>query len=92
MSWEFVVRYSRQALVGEEKIVLTRSAIFYCIKKNRNRVLTFEQIYAAVWHEEYLMNNSTIFFHVGNLRRKVRVGWIETRYGVGYYIHNPDKI
>lgn len=83
----------RQVSIGSEKVSLTRKEydILLYFLKNRNRVLTFEQIYCAVWHEEYLMDNSPIFFHIGNLRRKLRVDWIETKYGVGYYIHNPGE-
>lgn len=81
----------RQVSIGDEKVVLTRKEydILLYFLKNRNRVLTSEQIYSAVWHEEYLMDNSTLFYHVGNLRRKLKADWIETKYGVGYYIHNP---
>lgn len=84
----------RLVLVGEEKVTLTRKeyALLLYFIKNRNRVLTFEQIYIAVWNEEYLMDNSTIFYHVGNLRKKIKADWIESRYGVGYYIHNPGEI
>lgn len=83
----------RQVSIGNEKVILTRKEydILLYFLKNRNRVLTFEQIYNAVWHEEYLMDNSTIFYHVGNLRRKLKADWIESRYGVGYYIHNPGN-
>lgn len=84
----------RLVLVGEEKVTLTRKeyALLLYFIKNRNRVLTFEQIYIAVWNEEYLMDNSTIFYHVGNLKKKIKADWIESRYGVGYYIHNPGEI
>lgn len=83
----------RQVLVGEEKVILTRKEydILLYFVKNRNRVLTYEQIYTAVWHEEYLTDNSTIFFHVGKLRKKLKADWIESRYGVGYFIHYPSK-
>ena len=84
----------RQVTVGNEKIILTKKEydlLLYFIK-NSNRVLTFEQIYNAVWHEEYLMDNSTIFYHVGNLRKKIKADWIESQYGVGYYIHNPSEV
>lgn len=84
----------RQVMVGEEKVVLTRKEydlLLYFIK-NRNRILTFEQIYHAVWKEEYLSDNATIFFHVGNLRRKLKADWIESSYGVGYFIHNPGEL
>lgn len=84
----------RQVTVGNDKVILTKKEydlLLYFIK-NRNRVLTFEQIYNAVWNEEYLMDKSTIFYHVGNLRKKIKADWIESRYGVGYYIHNPGEI
>lgn len=84
----------RQVIIGDDKIILTKKEydlLLYFIK-NRNQVLTFEQIYNAVWNEEYLMDNSTIFYHVGNLRKKIKADWIESRYGVGYYIHNPSEI
>lgn len=83
----------RQVLVGQEKVVLTRKEydILLYFLKNRNRVLTYEQIYTAVWCEEYLTDNSTIFFHVGNLRKKLKADWIESSYGVGYFIRNPSE-
>lgn len=83
----------RQVLVGEQKVILTRKEydlLLYFIK-NRNRILTFEQIYQAVWKEEYLSDNATIFFHVGNLRKKLKADWIESSYGVGYFIRNPSE-
>lgn len=84
----------RQVSIGNEKVILTRKEydILLYFLKNRNRVLTFEQIYNAVWNEEYLMDNSTIFYHVGNLRKKLKADWIESRYGVGYYIRNPGDL
>lgn len=83
----------RQVLIGEEKVELTRKEydILLYFLKNRNRVLTYEQIYTSVWQEEYLIDNSTIFFHVRNLRKKLKADWIESRYGVGYLIRNPGK-
>ena len=83
----------QQVSIGSERVTLTRKEydILLYFLKNRNRVLMFEQIYCAVWHEEYLMDNSTIFYHIGNLRRKLSADWIETKYGVGYFIHNPGE-
>lgn len=84
----------RRVVVGDKNVDLTRKEydiLLYFIK-NRNRILTFEQIYNAVWKEEYLFENSTIFYHVGNLRKKLESDWIESKYGVGYYIHNPSEL
>ena len=84
----------RRVSVGDKNVELTRKEydiLLYFIK-NRNRILTFEQIYNAAWKEEYLFENSTIFYHVGNLRKKLEADWIESKYGVGYYIHNPGEL
>ena len=83
----------RQVSVAGKKVKLTKTeyAILLYFLKNRNRVLTYEQIYNAVWNEEYFMDNATIFYHVGNLRRKLGADWVVSEYGVGYYIHTPDK-
>lgn len=54
----------RQVMIGNEIVILTKKEyelLLYFIK-NCNRVLTFEQIYNSVWNEEYLMDNSTIFY------------------------------
>lgn len=56
--------------------------------KNRWRTLTSEQIYEAVWKEAYLDDKSVIFYHMGQLRRLMGEGWIETVYGVGYRLYN----
>ena len=77
----------RRVLVGDKNVNLTRKEydrLLYFIK-NSSCVLTFEQIYNAVWHEEYLMDNSTIFYYVGNLRKKIKVDWIESVYDVFYF-------
>ena len=75
----------RQVSVAGKKVKLTKTeyAILLYFLKNRNRVLTYEQIYNAVWNEEYFMDNATIFYHVGNLRRKLGADWVVSEYGVG---------
>ena len=84
----------QMASVAGKEVRLTKTEYTFLLYflKNRNRVLTFEQIYNAVWHEEYYTNNATIFYHVGNLRKKISADWIESRYGIGYFIHNPGKV
>lgn len=84
----------RQAIVGNETVILTKKEydLLLYFLKNRNRILTFEQIYHAVWKQEYLLDNSTIFYQIGNLRRKLKADWIENKYGTGYYIHNPGEL
>lgn len=61
--------------------------ILVFLVKHSNCVLTYQQIYKAVWKDVYLDNNSTIFYHVGNLRKKLKdEKLIESVYGVGYRI------
>mgnify|MGYP005893645307 CR=1 FL=1 len=84
----------RRVSVKGKEVTLTRKEydILLYFLKNRNRVLTYEQIYTAVWKEEYYGDNATIFYHVGNLRRKVQAAdWITSTYGIGYFIRNPGE-
>lgn len=62
----------RQVLVGQEKVVLTRKEydILLYFLKNRNRVLTYEQIYTAVWCEEYFTDNSIHILSCGKSQKK----------------------
>lgn len=59
--------------------------ILLLLLKNRSRVMTFEQIYEMVWNQPFLNDSATVFYHVGNLRKKLgSPEWIESVYGVGY--------
>lgn len=59
--------------------------ILLYLLKNRNHIMSFEQIYTAVWNQPFVDDNATIFYHVGNLRKKLgSPDWIESIYGVGY--------
>lgn len=56
---------------------------------HKNRVLTYEQIYEAVWNDAYLNDRSAIFYHIGQLRRKLGdAELIESVHGVGYRLKN----
>lgn len=60
-------------------------SILLYLLKNRNHIMSFEQIYTAVWNQPFFNDNATIFYHVGNLRKKLgSPDWIESIYGVGY--------
>ena len=75
------------AVAGKDiRLTKTEYELLLYFLKNGNRILTFEQIYNAVWNEEYYTGNSTIFYHVGNLRKKMGIDWIESEYGIGYRI------
>lgn len=73
------------------EIALSRKEyeILLYLMRNKNRVLTYEQIYEAVWKDTYLNDNATIFYQIGQLRRKLGdAGLIESVHGVGYRLKN----
>ncbi len=80
----------REAFIDGKEILLPHKEyeILLYMLKNRWRTLTFEQIYEAVWKDTYLNDKSVIFYHMGQLRRLMGEGWIETVYGVGYRLYN----
>lgn len=53
--------------------------------KNRDLVLTYGQIYQAIWHEDYLCSKDAIIYHVGQLRKKLGDAIeIQSNRGIGY--------
>ena len=52
------------------------------------RVFTKQQIYEAVWQEEYAVEDKTITVHISNIRAKLRPSgtdsYIQTVWGIGF--------
>lgn len=52
------------------------------------RVFTKQQIYEAVWQEQYAVEDKTITVHISNIRAKLRPsgtdGYIQTVWGIGF--------
>lgn len=52
------------------------------------RVFTKQQIYEAVWQEDYAVEDKTITVHISNIRAKLRSsgtdGYIQTVWGIGF--------
>ena len=52
------------------------------------KVFTKQQIYEAVWQEEYAVEDKTITVHISNIRAKLRPsgtdGYIQTVWGIGF--------
>lgn len=78
------------ARLGEE-ISLTPKEfdILYFLAENRGQVFTKEQIYKAVWSENYLLDNSNIMAFIRKLRKKIEPDpdepkYILTIWGIGY--------
>lgn len=82
---------SRKVFLGGEDILLTPKEfdILYFLAKNRGEVFTKEQIYKAVWEEDFLMADSNIMAFIRKIRKKIEPNpdapeYILTIWGVGY--------
>ena len=65
---------SRKVLIKGSEISLTPKEfdILYFLAKNRGEVFTKEQIYRAVWEEDYLLDNSNMAF-IRKLRKRLNL-------------------
>lgn len=82
---------ARRVIRGETEIMLTPKEfdILLFLAKNRGEVFTKEQIYQAVWDDEYLMDDSNIMAFIRKLRKKIEPHpdapeYILTIWGIGY--------
>jgi DNA-binding response OmpR family regulator len=82
---------SRKVLHGGVEVSLTPKEfdILYFLAKNKGEVFTKEQIYQAVWAEDYLMADSNIMAFIRKLRKKIEPNpdapeYILTIWGIGY--------
>ena len=63
--------------------------ILLFLAHNRGEVFTKEQIYNAVWEENYIMDDSNIMAFIRKLRKKIEPNpdapiYIQTIWGIGY--------
>ncbi len=100
-----LIDYSFQIVCGElviderarritrsgEEISLTPKEfdILLFLAKNRGEVFTKEQIYQAVWKNEYIMDDSNIMAFIRKIRKKIEPNpdapvYILTIWGIGY--------
>lgn len=69
--------------------------ILLFLTRNRGEVFTKEQIYKAVWEDDYVMDDSNIMAFIRKLRKKIETNpdapeYILTIWGIGYKFN--DKI
>lgn len=88
---------SRRAERDGTEISLTPKEfdILYFLVKNKGEVFTKEQIYQAVWEDDYIMDDSNIMAFIRKLRKKIEPNpdapeYILTIWGIGYKFN--DKI
>ena len=82
---------SRRVVRDSTEIPLTPKEfdILYFLAKNRGEVFTKEQIYQAVWDNEYLLDDSNIMAFIRKIRKKIEPNpdapqYILTIWGIGY--------
>ena len=82
---------SRKVLLKGTEVNLTPKEfdILYFLAQNRGEVFTKEQIYRAVWAEDYLLADSNIMAFIRKLRKKIEPNpdapeYILTIWGIGY--------
>ena len=82
---------SRKVIMQGSEVSLTPKEfdILYFLAQNRGEVFTKEQIYRAVWAENYLLDDSNIMAFIRKLRKKIEPDpdapkYILTIWGIGY--------
>lgn len=82
---------SRRVIMEGAEVSLTPKEfeILYFLAQNRGEVFTKEQIYRAVWAEDYLLDDSNIMAFIRKLRKKIEPDpdapkYILTIWGIGY--------
>ena len=82
---------SRRVLCRGQEVNLTPKEfdILYFLFQNKGEVFTKEQIYQAVWADEYMMADSNIMAFIRKMRKKIEPNpdapeYILTIWGVGY--------
>ena len=82
---------SRRVLCRGQEVNLTPKEfdILYFLFQNTGEVFTKEQIYQAVWADEYMMADSNIMAFIRKIRKKIEPNpdapeYILTIWGVGY--------
>ncbi len=64
--------------------------------ENPERVFTKQQLYHAVWEEEFYSDDNTVMVHVSRIRNKIEDDpqnpeYLKTIRGIGYKLHNTGK-
>lgn len=82
---------SRKIYLKGEEILFTKLEfdIIYYLASNQNRVITYKELYEAVWHGKYLCDDMNIMAHIHRIRQKLESDpkhpeIIQNVYGIGY--------
>ena len=88
-----ISRQTHKCLLNGKAVALTpiEFEILWYLCSRRGTVVSSEELFEAVWGEQYLDNNNTVMTHIARLREKMkeparRPKYIKTIWGVGYTI------
>ncbi len=72
--------------LSDEEIKLPRKEfeLLYLLASNKNKVVTRERIFEAIWGKDVIVVDRTIDVHIRRLRKKIGKQYIQTVKGVGY--------
>ena len=90
------LRFRRVSQNGKEIPLTPKEFDILCfLARNRGEVFTKEQIYQAVWENDYLLDDSNIMAFIRKLRKKIEPNpdspeYILTIWGIGYKFN--DKL
>ncbi|MDO4339993.1 MAG: winged helix-turn-helix domain-containing protein [Eubacteriales bacterium] len=73
----------------EIPLTTTEFEILYLLASHPERVYTYQQIYEAIWNEEYVCEKGSIMSYIQRLRKKIESDhrhpkYIENIRGIGY--------
>lgn len=82
----------RKVFVNDIEIELTKKEfdILYLLMRNHHRVFTYQQIYNAVWGDDYIDDgNNSLFSEIKRLRKKLKINednpdYIKNVHNLGY--------
>lgn len=84
---------SHKCLLFGKELALTpiEFELLWYLCKNQGKTVSSEELFEAVWKENYFNSNNTVMAHVGRLRKKLnepvkKPRFIKTVWGVGYTI------
>ena len=88
-----ISKTGHKCFLNEKELSLTplEFSILLYLCEHRGKVVSSEELFAAVWGEAYLDSNNTVMTHIARLREKMqeparKPKYVKTVWGVGYTV------
>ena len=88
-----ISKSSHKCTLNSRELTLTpiEFSILWHLCEHRGNVVSSEELFEAVWGEQYLDSNNTVMTHIARIREKMnepprRPKYVKTVWGVGYTI------